>query len=1166
MDAPGIHPVSHLGDMFMLTRFGLVLGAFIILAAGAATALEVTGSGAINDTQHGLVAIDTTANTNAQVNITFNGGIQSEVGGDNRLVITARGETGGNNALGDSIVFNNIVNTGSIAVNGGNSYVKFAKEVTVSGGIDLDANVAGYGSSASHGDAARVIFEDSVTAGWLRVGNGLNTTRFDDSVTLTGNTTVDGQTYALVIGRGKTEFKGDVVTNGSASSNVLIAGQNNSSDPNKSGATVTFEKKLDAANAVVHIGGNDTVDAAGDFRGDTNVSIAGTGGLAADTVHVGVSGTSAGDAKLTLAAGADVEIKNLLVSDNGHIDNSADLEFGYGGELVFGAGSSYVNNGAGSIDLGAGSTMEIHGGASATAPTQIADMFNRTNIDTTAVVRMVGDTGADTGYFAGDMNIAAGNAATVRVVNNATFAGKVSMADNGSNLEILSDKNSVDAVFQDTVAAGSMYIGATSGYAYSGGGHAAKATFEGNVTVDGTVKVETRNYAGATSATDKIHFKGNLDAGALHLAWGSGHNIFDGGVTLDGFGDGATGQRKASLIVGNRGVNIFNGAVDTTAAYNKPTGAGETAGHVLFTGAASSRGLGVGGESVSHINNRFNVGNASVYIGNHSDLVGLFGLAGAANGDSRVILGSNGGTTGHIEAANVFVGKNGHLELNNDATAKGHIVFGSGSYYAPNSHKLDVAGDVVIQRGAILQMDPSRVTAAGTVVLDTSGGITGDIFNGLYQTSLTNGGKSLSIDGVNSVDTVYGQVFGGVTKNASRAGQLASSVMLSLYSSRQLRTNLAYAVQKAAGYAEDSPGLARAAFSQLFGEHGLTGLTAIRTTARSFSDRVGKRQSAVREDAYRLNSTLDDAASPMAYASLPYAPREYAPTNGYKYDYSRTFNPNRVWAGGFGSWTRQEDRGNQFGYKYSSGGAIIGYDRDVGDFVFGATTAYSDGTVKNNEGFTETDVDTLNIGFYGSYNHPSGFFVDGNLGFGYSWNKVRTDDVITGGRREGKYHAYSLQTGADLGYRFELGGIRLIPSVGAHYTHVQQKSWSEKVQDASMLANWFRRSKDNYLAIPVALKINKTFLFGNSVAVTPEVRGAWISEVGATQARVRVGYVGSRDSARLYGVDSGRGHGLIGLGVKARFAYNLDAFVDYNLEFRGSYKNHNLMGGIGWSF
>ncbi len=370
-----------------------------------------------------------------------------------------------------------------------------------------------------------------------------------------------------------------------------------------------------------------------------------------------------------------------------------------------------------------------------------------------------------------------------------------------------------------------------------------------------------------------------------------------------------------------------------------------------------------------------------------------------------------------------------------------------------------------------------------------------------------------------------------------------------------LASNLSDTVQDITALADTNPGLAKIAAAQLFGEHGVTGVTASQTTAQNFSGSVGNHQTQLRDNS-QASASSSSASSSSAYASLRTIRQGYS-----------SFNPNRIWGGGFGAWTRQDDKNNQFGYKYNSGGLILGYDRKIGDsLVVGVSGAYSAGEIENNDGFTTTDVDTFNVGVYASYNHCSGFFADVNAGFGFSWNDVDTADILFGGHKTGEYDTTSFQIGTTVGYAVALPQeFRFIPSVGLQFNHVNQDAWSERTQNAAQIAHSFGESNNNSLSIPVQVRVNKTFSLGNGASITPEVRGAWIYEARDPQAQVRMGYVGSSASTTLYGIDAGRSRGLVGAGVKMKFG-KADAFVDYNYEFRSGYGNHNVMAGLGLSF
>lgn len=102
--------------------------------------------------------------------------------------------------------------------------------------------------------------------------------------------------------------------------------------------------------------------------------------------------------------------------------------------------------------------------------------------------------------------------------------------------------------------------------------------------------------------------------------------------------------------------------------------------------------------------------------------------------------------------------------------------------------------------------------------------------------------------------------------------------------------------------------------------------------------------------------------------------------------------------------------------------------------------------------------------------------------------------------------------------------------------------------------------------MPIAVCVNKTFELGGGVSVTPELRAAWIIEAKQDDVSVRTGFVGSNASMLVAGTNPGKHRGLIGVGVKAQLGNNIDAFVNYNLEFRNRYTNHNIMAGVGLSF
>lgn len=244
-----------------------------------------------------------------------------------------------------------------------------------------------------------------------------------------------------------------------------------------------------------------------------------------------------------------------------------------------------------------------------------------------------------------------------------------------------------------------------------------------------------------------------------------------------------------------------------------------------------------------------------------------------------------------------------------------------------------------------------------------------------------------------------------VSSNANGAFDVLSITMTDADVPEATRLALATNLQDISQASVKNPDWAQKAMSQLIGEYATAGTNMTLDTARNFTTSIqGHLQQLYSSDDYA------SAGSNTAVASLRSINQEYA----------SSFNPNRIWGGGFGAWTRQDNRNNQYGYKYNTGGFILGYDRQLCNFVFGVSAAYSSGQIKNNEGLTKTDVDTFNVGLYGGYRHPSGFFADVNAGFGTAWNKIKTSDILGDGRKEGKYRNHSYNAGLNLGYEFIL--------------------------------------------------------------------------------------------------------------------------------------------------
>jgi outer membrane autotransporter protein len=334
------------------------------------------------------------------------------------------------------------------------------------------------------------------------------------------------------------------------------------------------------------------------------------------------------------------------------------------------------------------------------------------------------------------------------------------------------------------------------------------------------------------------------------------------------------------------------------------------------------------------------------------------------------------------------------------------------------------------------------------------------------------------------------------------------------------------------------PGLAEIALKQLIGE-------SILGVSEAVSDIALKTTGVVfgRLDIIRTSSTL----TPPAAGSPD--------------------DLNRVWAGGFGTWARQDNRNDVYGYRYRSGGFALGYDRNVAaldGLVLGASMAFSTGELESNSGFSSVDIDTFGFGLYGSYTHPSGIFFDLSASYGRSDNESEVF-LVTGGKKTGKFHVDTWQLAARTGYVINAGSMSIVPSVGVRYLTFRQGAWHETVTGSAIPGNTFGKRSEHLVEIPVQVKINGTFTVGTA-QVTPELRLGYTYAAKRPDNTLRVGFAGYDGQTVIQGIKARRSTFQAGTGVKVSTGGLLDVFVNYDASFASGFYEHRGSMGIGLEF
>ena len=273
-----------------------------------------------------------------------------------------------------------------------------------------------------------------------------------------------------------------------------------------------------------------------------------------------------------------------------------------------------------------------------------------------------------------------------------------------------------------------------------------------------------------------------------------------------------------------------------------------------------------------------------------------------------------------------------------------------------------------------------------------------------------------------------------------------------------------------------------------------------------------------------------------------------------------------VWGDVYGAWTRQKTRGLDDGYKYYVGGPALGFDWSTGGLTVGAATTYNWGKNRNSTyNYNERRTQTWSLMGYAQWNTDL-FYVNGTVGYGFNRYKSTRDAFAQAVPYSAwdKYNSHAWNFDAEFGWKFNFSGFRVTPNAGLSYFHDRRGAIDETSSGAGGWAMHSGRRNYHSLELPIGVDLGYEAAFAGAL-VSPKLHFAWVPEL----ARERGSAGGSYSNGVRWFDDAPRRnrHAFqIGAGVQAKITQALSAHIEYNVELRSRFYEHNLNLGVGFSF
>ena len=699
---------------------------------------------------------------------------------------------------------------------------------------------------------------------------------------------------------------------------------------------------------------------------------------------------------------------------------------------------------------------------------------------------------------------------------------------------------------------------------------AATNTLTGAVTVNGTMQT-----SGAAAVT--VAAAGGITVGAtgtLKTASGADLTTTGGnvGVLAGGRIDIADGTTFTTTNLSNAGTIETNasGALVTTGTFTQTAGAttiGATSTASIIGGAAAINGgtftmaagstvVLMGNLTVGTTTTAASFGGAgNVNMGMRSVTVGTKGSVFTDGGALTIaITGGGGGVVfaagstisiaddGAGTAYTLNVTSAGNISLDKDTKV---LMASGGAFTAPTA--IITSGGALAYTGGVAQdfLDAN----SGTGSASSNYTYTADAQNIFVESTAIAKGSGASYNNIirnmnglgvrNPGAMVYGS-FGdalfdfsaGTLNDGSAQGELTESIM------DRLAGNAGYNFANAAE--------ADASANNMSGKTDVLPMATVVHTQQLAFGNIGKQLSFA-------NATQDLAFGQTAFSSA----------NGLA---SAAFNcgssVNRFWLGGFGLWEDADRRNGDAGYKYESGGFMLGYDRTFrNNITVGAAFGYTHGDFKARAALSnDSDIDTYSFNLYAQYKAANGIFGQLMAAYAYSDNDMGTMYAVNTWDRS-DYHVGTWSIGGKLGYEWKpLANLTVTPSAGLYYYNARSNRYNSTVKNGLKL-------KQDVTEMPIDLAFTYDVLrdCNRKLSLSANVGWAYAFDDDGPETSFRYNGIANSPLVDVEGRKPGRHTFKTGAGVRY-LVRRFEVAVDYDYRRRADFDAHGVYGSFGIRF
>lgn len=243
------------------------------------------------------------------------------------------------------------------------------------------------------------------------------------------------------------------------------------------------------------------------------------------------------------------------------------------------------------------------------------------------------------------------------------------------------------------------------------------------------------------------------------------------------------------------------------------------------------------------------------------------------------------------------------------------------------------------------------------------------------------------------------------------------------------------------------------------------------------------------------------------------------------------------------------------GFDFDTLGFTVGADYKLTDeFFLGSAFQYAASDINFDRGGGGTEIDSYSVTVYSSYNHPTGFYLDGILRYG--WNDYTQDRNYTalGQNLSAKADYDGIDYSASLsgGFNIALGGLSIRPYGRFEYFAVDIDSYQEKAKNSTAInsISILAVNQQNQQSIITALGVQANYAISTSFGIIlPTLSAEWVHEYKNNSRTIRSELINIPLSPVITSKTDNPDRNYFNLspGISTVLAHGVSGFINYEI-------------------